>query len=407
MEIPPQPDPSQAQPPQGQALRPEASVPRDPAGRAAGTPKKATPTQFFLKGLALVLPPILTLVILVWIGQMIYGYVVNPITTGTRFVIAEMIDKSQPTIDLVQPAGLPPLEYCGTNYRIPPAVAPELLAPVSAETNKNAPGDTKKGDRAPNSELAAAVAYVPIGDRSIPYRDFAEVAARTRPADWPATSTGLYMELVTIRYFKSLGSLSALATALTIVALYFLGRFVTARMGQWLVSRFETLVLARVPIISSVYQSVKQVTDFFFSERPIAYNRVVAIEFPRRGVWTIGFAMGESLVEMTLAAGEQMISVMVPAAPMPMTGWVVSVPKSAIIDLNITLEQAFQYYLSCGVLVPEHQRATPELLHRELTKRLSGEFGQANPAAKPGTFPPNWDPIRPSDRLPPDPEASP
>ena len=181
MEIPPQPDPSQAQPPQGQAHRPDASVPRDAAGRpAATTPKKATPTQFFLKGLALVLPPILTLVILVWIGQMIYGYVVNPITTGVRFVIAEMIDKSQPTIDLVQPAGLPPLEYCGTNYRIPPAVAPELLAPAAAEKNKTAPGDTKKGDRAPNSELAAAVAYVPIGDRSIPYRDFAEVAARMR-----------------------------------------------------------------------------------------------------------------------------------------------------------------------------------------------------------------------------------
>ena len=194
-----------------------------------------------------------------------------------------------------------------------------------------------------------------------------------RPADWPATATGLYMELVTFRYFKSLGSLSALATALTIIGLYFLGRFVTARMGQWLVSRFETLVLARVPIISSVYSSVKQVTDFFFSERAVAYNRVVAVEFPRRGIWTIGFAMGESLMEMTLAAGEPMVSVMIPAAPMPMTGWVVSVPKSAIIDLNMTLDQAFQYFLSCGVLVPEHQRATPELLHRELARRLASD----------------------------------
>jgi hypothetical protein len=58
------------------------------------------------------------------------------------------------------------------------------------------------------------------------------------------------------------------------------------------------------------------------------------------------------------------------------------VPKSAIIDLDITLEQAFQYYLSCGVLVPEHQRATPELLHREVTKRLSGAFGPANSLGK-------------------------
>jgi hypothetical protein len=74
---------------------------------------------------------------------------------------------------------------------------------------------------------------------------------------------------------------------------------------------------------------------------------------------------------MTLAAGEPMISVMIPASPLPMTGVVISVPKSAVIDLNCTLDQAFQYYLSCGVLVPEQQRATPELLHRELSRRLA------------------------------------
>ena len=315
-------------------------------------PKKATATQFFLKGLAIVLPPILTLVILVWIGQMIYGYVVSPVTTGVRFVIAEVVDKSRPTAELVPATGLPPLEYCGKDYRIPEGTAQEIHAQAEAARRKASPPSGQKPVEPALTAEMADYAYVPFGERSVPYRDFAEVAARMRPNDWPATATGLYMELVTIRYFKSLGSLSALATALSIVALYFLGRFVTARMGQWVVSRFETLVLARVPIISSVYSSVKQVTDFFFSERPIAYNRVVAVEFPRRGVWTIGFAMGESLVEMTLAAGEQMISVMIPAAPMPMTGWVVSVPKSAIIDLNITLEQAFQYYLSCGVLVP-------------------------------------------------------
>jgi len=415
MEIPPPADPLPA----------DSGVPRDASEKpVVSVPKNATATQFFLKGLAIVLPPILTLVILVWIGQMIYGYVVSPITTGVRLVIAEVIDKSRPTAELIRATGLPPLEYCGANYRVP-ADAIEALVPADAiRRGASAPNGAKPLEQVPTAELAAA-AYVPFGERSVPYADFAEVASRMRPADWPATATGLYMELVTVRYFKSLGSLSALATALSIIALYFLGRFVTARMGQWVVSRFETLVLARVPIISSVYSSVKQVTDFFFSERPIAYNRVVAVEFPRRGVWTIGFAMGESLVEMTLAAGEQMISVMIPAAPMPMTGWVVSVPKSAIIDLNITLEQAFQYYLSCGVLVPEHQRATPELLHRELTKRLSGTFGPGNAMGKPPTFPPGglsgltslpgdnaaWEQTRSeeksSNRLSPDPEAPP
>lgn len=353
-----------------------SETPDNTSGKPAPPPaKKAGPTQFFLKGLAIVLPPILTLVILIWIGQMIYSYVVSPVTTGVRLVIAQIIDRSRPTASLVAASGLPALEYCGNDYRIPEEAAPELLKAADDARADRADASGRKPLNSVSQSRVADVAYVPFGEWSVPYHDFARVAARMRPADWPATTTSLYMELVTIRYFKSLGSLSALATALTIIALYFLGRFVTARMGQWLVSRFETLVLARVPIISSVYSSVKQVTDFFFSERQMTYNRVVAVEFPRRGIWTIGFAMGESLVEMTLSAGEQMISIMIPAAPMPMTGWVVSVPKSAIIDLNMTLDQAFQYFLSCGVLVPEHQRSTPELLHRELAKRLSGAFG--------------------------------
>ncbi len=116
MEIPPPADSPEA----------DSSVPRDASEKPAiAVPKKATATQFFLKGLAIVLPPILTLVILVWISQMIYGYVVNPITTGVRFVIAEIIDKSRPTSELVPATGLPPLEYCGNDYRIPAGAARE------------------------------------------------------------------------------------------------------------------------------------------------------------------------------------------------------------------------------------------------------------------------------------------
>jgi uncharacterized membrane protein len=370
---------------------PDSTAAPEPTDRPP-TPaaKKATPTQFFLKGLAISLPAIVTLVILVWIGQMLYGYVVSPITTGVRFVIAEMIDKSRPSSEFVSANGLPPLEYCGQNYRVPEEAALAYRAQAEAARNNPPPASSRtSGDNAAIERLAT-VAYIRFGEWAVPYPDFVEVAERMRPLDWPATVTGLYMELVTIRYFKSVGSLSALATALTIIGLYFLGRIVTARMGQWVVNRFETLVLARVPIISSVYSSVKQVTDFFFSERPMAYNRVVAVEFPRRGVWTIGFAMGDSLMDLTLAASEPMISIMIPAAPMPMTGWVVSVPKSAVIDLNVTLDQAFQYFLSCGVLVPEHQRATPEMLHRELAKRLAGTFGADSLVGTPPTVPPGF-----------------
>ena len=117
-------------PPQADSPSPDSSEsPETPEKAAAAVPKKATATQFFLKGLAIVLPPILTLVILVWIGQMIYGYVVSPITTGVRFVIAEVVDKSRPTLDLVPAPEFPPLPYCGNEYRIPPQAVQDTPAP--------------------------------------------------------------------------------------------------------------------------------------------------------------------------------------------------------------------------------------------------------------------------------------
>jgi uncharacterized membrane protein len=126
-----------------------------------------------------------------------------------------------------------------------------------------------------------------------------------------------------------------------------------------------------VPVISNVYGSVKQVTDFFLTERNVEYNRVVALEYPRRGMWSMGFVTSDSLLEITVAAGEPLLTVLMPTSPMPMTGFTVSVPRSEVLDLNITIDQAFQFCLSCGVLVPEQQTITPELLQKELAKRFS------------------------------------
>ncbi|MDF1742668.1 MAG: DUF502 domain-containing protein, partial [Gimesia sp.] len=158
-----------------------------------------------------------------------------------------------------------------------------------------------------------------------------------------------------------------------IVALYFLGRFVTARVGSWMVLKFEQGVLARLPVVSNVYSSVKQVTDFFFSERTVNYSRVVAVEYPRRGIWSLGFVTGDSMLEMTVTAGEPLVAILIPTSPMPVTGYTMSIPKSEIVDLNITVDQAFQFCLSCGVLVPPQQRVTDELLREELGKRLLGD----------------------------------
>lgn len=343
----------------------DASTTPPPENNPAPKPQKkkiGRNHRFFLRGLAISLPPILTLVIVIWVAGIVNDYIITPTTTTVRYCIAYFTDNSQPRDNFVEMENLPPLEYCRNNYLI-----------SRGDVNKVRAIEQETGSQILNRKKLGSYAWVPFGDRAVPYVDYREVAKRIRESDMPPTAMGLYMELATTRWFKSLFHLSAVAVALTIVALYFLGRFVTARIGAWMVVKFEQGVLARLPVVSNVYSSVKQVTDFFFSESTVDYSRVVAIEYPRRGIWSLGFVTGDSMLEMTVTAGEPLVAILVPTSPMPVTGYTMSVPKSEIVDLNITVDQAFQFCLSCGVLVPPQQRVTDDLLREELGKRLLGD----------------------------------
>jgi uncharacterized membrane protein len=153
-------------------------------------------------------------------------------------------------------------------------------------------------------------------------------------------------------------------------ALYFLGRMFTFGLGRWFVHSFDRAI-SRIPVVNKVYGSVKQVTDFAFSDREIEFNRVVAIQYPREGIWSLGFVTGNSMREIAEATGEQMLSVLMPTSPMPMTGFTVTVKKSEAIDLDLTIDEAIQFIVSCGVVVPPQQQRV------------------LNAVARPGVQPPN------------------
>jgi uncharacterized membrane protein len=120
------------------------------------------------------------------------------------------------------------------------------------------------------------------------------------------------------------------------------------------VYRFERGI-HRLPLVRNVYSSVKQVSDFLFTEPEIEYTRVVAVEYPRKGIWSLGLVTGESMLDIRAAANEPILSVLMPTSPMPVTGFTVTIRKSETVDLNITIEQAFQFIVSCGVVVPPQQ----------------------------------------------------
>jgi uncharacterized membrane protein len=143
-------------------------------------------------------------------------------------------------------------------------------------------------------------------------------------------------------------------TPLFVFVLYLLGKFMAAGIGRMSWNLCENAI-RRVPLVSNVYSPVKQVSDFFLNDRDIRASRVVAVEWPRKGIWSLGLVTGESMQDIEAAANEPVLSVLVCTSPMPMTGFTVTVRKSETVDLNISIDQAFQFIISCGVAVPKQQ----------------------------------------------------
>jgi len=132
-------------------------------------------------------------------------------------------------------------------------------------------------------------------------------------------------------------------------------------------------VIHRVPLVRNVYSSAKQVTEFVFNHQELKFTRVVAVQYPRINTWTIGFVTGESFLDIRTVANEPILAVLVPTSPMPVTGFTTTVLKSETIDLNITVDQALEYIVSCGVVVPPHQ------FHSSLQEASKLEIGKGAP----------------------------
>jgi uncharacterized membrane protein len=104
---------------------------------------------------------------------------------------------------------------------------------------------------------------------------------------------------------------------------------------------------------------VKQVTDFIFAgndDDKLKFNRVVAVEYPRKGLWSVGLVTGDTMQLIQDRAGQSCVTVFVPSSPTPFTGYVITVPKQDTIDLGITIEEALRFAISGGVIVPDSQR---------------------------------------------------
>ena len=139
-----------------------------------------------------------------------------------------------------------------------------------------------------------------------------------------------------------------------IVAVYFAGRLLGGFLGRRIYRKIEG-VITTVPVFKHVYPHVKQVVDFLFSDdQKMQFSRVVLVQYPRKGLWAIGLLTGNTMRSIATQSGDA-VTVFIPSSPVPATGYTITVPRGDTIDLPISVEEAMRFTISGGVLIPPHE----------------------------------------------------
>lgn len=138
---------------------------------------------------------------------------------------------------------------------------------------------------------------------------------------------------------------------LTLAIVLLMGAVASNFFGKRLVQWGNSL-LSRIPIVRSIYSSVKQVSDTLFSENGNAFRKALLVQWPREGVWTIGFLTGLPGGDVVNHLPGEYLSVYVPTTPNPTGGYFVMLKKSDCIELKMSVDEALTYVISMGVVVP-------------------------------------------------------
>ena len=142
-----------------------------------------------------------------------------------------------------------------------------------------------------------------------------------------------------------------LGVVVVIAAILLTGVLVANMVGQWWLRQWDALI-ARIPIVKSIYSSVKQVSDTVFASNGNAFRQAVMVQYPRAGSWTIGFVTGVPGGEVARNLPGEHISVYVPTTPNPTSGFFLMVPKAEVVELSMSVDEALKYVISMGVVAP-------------------------------------------------------
>lgn len=153
---------------------------------------------------------------------------------------------------------------------------------------------------------------------------------------------------------EQLRQIPGLGVLVMLAGLLLTGVFATNIAGQWFLRQGHK-VLNKIPIVKSIYSSVKQVSDTLFSSSGNAFREAVLVQYPRQGSWTIAFVTGKPGGETALYLQGDYLSVYVPTTPNPTSGFFLMVPRADVVVLQMSVDEALKYVISMGVVAPPMQ----------------------------------------------------
>ena len=146
-----------------------------------------------------------------------------------------------------------------------------------------------------------------------------------------------------------------LGVVFTVVVVFATGLLAANFIGQRLV-RFWESVLSRIPVVKSIYYSVKQVSDTLFSSSGQAFRKALLVQYPRQGSWTIAFLTGQPGGDVANHLDGDFVSVYVPTTPNPTSGFFLMMPRADVVELDMSVDDALKYIISMGVVTPAGKR---------------------------------------------------
>jgi len=181
--------------------------------------------------------------------------------------------------------------------------------------------------------LAATVAIIKL------VIDLLDKTILLLPPEWqPATALGF--------------SIPGFGVIFAVSILLLTGMFAANLFGRRLVSFWEA-ILNRIPLVRSIYNSVKQISTTLFDDKGKSFRKVVMLEYPRKGVWSIGFLSNDNVDTEIEHVSESLSAVFVPTTPNPTSGFIIMTPREDITELDMTVEEGFKFIISMGVIIPD------------------------------------------------------